>query len=67
MAKKRVSKHDDLLDAAKQAADALHADTSVPLSETLMSLRDLGGHVDMLIDAVEHSNPAGDDDDYSTE
>jgi hypothetical protein len=62
-----MSKHADLLDAAKQATDALHADTSVPLSETLMSLRDLGGNVDILIDAVEHSNPAGDDDDYSTE
>ena len=55
-----MSKHDELLDEARKAADALHGDTSVSLSETRASLRDLRGHIDMLIDAVENSE--GDDE-----
>jgi hypothetical protein len=52
-----VSKHDDLLDAAKQAADRLHADTSVSLYDTFDLLRDLRDHVEVLMDAVASSMP----------
>lgn len=52
-----MSRHDELVEAAKTAIDTVHSDTSVSLQETLMSLRDLGGHIDTLIDAVEQSVP----------
>jgi uncharacterized protein YcbX len=48
-----MNKHEKLLEAAKRAVDALHADTSVALVVTLASLRDLRDHIDMMISALE--------------
>lgn len=45
--------NDELLEAAKEAASKLHGDMSVSKRATLEALRDLSGHVDTLIDAVE--------------
>ncbi len=50
-----MSNHEQLLEDAKKAADKLFSDTSVALSETKASLRDLREHIDTLIDAVECS------------
>ncbi len=47
--------HEDRLKAAKRAADELHSDTSVSLKETEASLCDLRDHIEVLIDAVQHS------------
>lgn len=54
------SNHERLLDDAKKAADNLHGDTSVDPAETLSSLKDLRGHVEILIEAVDADD--GDDD-----
>jgi hypothetical protein len=45
--------NDELLEAAKDAASKLHGDMSVSKRETLAGLRDLIGHIETLIDAVE--------------
>ena len=50
-----ASKHEQLLEAAKKAADLIFSDTSVPPADTRASLVDLRDHIDMLVDTVEHS------------
>lgn len=57
-----MSKHDELLDAAKLATDRLHSDTSVSLHETFDSLRDLRDHVEVLMDAVASNLPTDDEE-----
>jgi hypothetical protein len=49
------SKHEQLLEAAKKAADLIFSDTSVKPIDTRASLVDLRDHTDMLVDAVETS------------
>jgi hypothetical protein len=59
--------HDRLLSAATEAADKLHADTSVDKETTLESLKDLRDHVETLIDAVSEDIDAEDDGDHDPE
>ena len=50
--------HEELLDAAKKAADKLFADTSAALIVTLASLHELREHVNRLIETLEDYNDA---------
>lgn len=52
-----MSRHDELLDAAKRAVDALHRDMSVSMHRTLEDLCDLRDHVAELIAAVVATMP----------
>lgn len=45
--------HEHLCEKAKEAIQAIHGDTSVSLEQTLDSLEELKGEIDILIDAVE--------------
>ena len=45
--------HENLCEKAKEAIQAIHSDTSVSLEQTLDSLEELRGEIDILIDAVE--------------
>ena len=51
-----MSTHEELLDAAEQAVEALVADTSVPKTQTKEELEnirdDLDGHIDELEDEI---------------
>ncbi len=44
--------HDELLDAAKEAADALFSDKSVSREQTKESLEDLAGHIEIMVDTL---------------
>jgi hypothetical protein len=56
-----MPKHDDLLEAAKTAADKLYADTSVSSHTTAMSLGDLKDHVELLLESSELDEKEDDD------
>ena len=47
------TKHQQLKQAALEAAYALHSDTSVSMEKTLDSLQELHSHLTLLIHAVE--------------
>jgi hypothetical protein len=55
-------RHEKLLQAAKEAADALHSDTSVSLHETFRSLGDLRDHIEVLMDGVASSMPTDEEE-----
>ena len=58
-----MSKHNDhLRELAKKALDALHADQSVSVQQTLDALCDVREHLNVLIDAVKCSVPKGEDE-----
>jgi hypothetical protein len=44
--------HERLCEAAKKAVDAVHQDTTVDVGITLMSLKGIREHVDILIESV---------------
>ncbi len=46
--------HEKLYEQAKAAIDKLFADTSVDTDETVISLKDLRGHIQVLLDALEN-------------
>lgn len=58
-----------LLEDAKKAADAIHADTSVEREITISRLEDLREHLDVLIESVDTdiSDDARDADDADDE
>jgi hypothetical protein len=45
--------HEKLYEQAKAAIDKLFADTSVDSEDTRLSLKDLRGHIQVLLDALE--------------
>ena len=45
--------HKDLYEKALAAIQAVHGDTSVSLKQTLDSLEELNGEIEILVDAVE--------------
>lgn len=45
--------HEHLCEKAKVAIQAVHSDSSVSLEQTLDSLEELGGEIEILINAVE--------------
>lgn len=44
--------HERLVEAARDAIDAVHNDTSVPRQRTLESLRSLYEHIDPMVEAL---------------
>jgi hypothetical protein len=50
-----MTRHRLLIEAAEDAADKLHSDTSVSLQQTLDSLEELREHVDELVTCVKVS------------
>jgi hypothetical protein len=51
--------HEALCDEAKEAIDAVHADSSVSQQETVDSLNDIIGHAEMLRDVVQSEIDGG--------
>ena len=47
--------HNDLVRAAIKACERVHADTSVPIEETVSGLKQVRDELAMLIDAAEMS------------
>ncbi len=45
--------HEKLYEQAKAAIDRVFADTSVDSEDTRLSLKDLRGHIQVLLDALE--------------
>jgi hypothetical protein len=44
--------HERRCDSAKKAVDAVHQDTTVDVATTMMSLKDIREHVNILIESV---------------
>jgi hypothetical protein len=49
-----MDEHEELLEAAKKAADAVFGDTSVPRSKTKESLNDLASHIQDQLDTLRN-------------
>lgn len=49
-------KHEKLCEAAKEAIDQVHGDTSVTRGQTLTSLKDVREHLDLLVFSLENDD-----------
>lgn len=46
----------------KKLIDEVHANTTVPMSQTKEDLLDIASHVDMIVDAIQCPDPDEDDE-----